>query len=163
MLACIYNDIQIITRVNNWGLPFSCRSPHHINSNLSECGAIVIKCDLMLASVNISFSKVSETLYLIPKQKTVIVLFKVLKENNVFNYILLPNTNLLQTFYHNVTCEGVWKVKSQKNWTPRKIQNGKFLLKWQNQKLKHIKWMDNNCHVPDWYMHFLMLKIVDWQ
>ena len=25
----------------------------------------------------------------------------------------------------------------------------KFLIKWQNQKLKHIKQMDNNCHIPD--------------
>ena len=31
------------------------------------------------------------------------------------------------------------KVKSQKYWTPRKIQNGKFLIKWQNQMIKHIK------------------------
>ena len=32
--------------------------------------------------------------------------------------------------------------------TPRKIQKGKSLIKWQNQKLKHIKRMDNNCHTP---------------
>ena len=40
------------------------------------------------------------------------------------------------------------KVKLQKYWTPRKIQNGKSLIKWQNQKHKHIKRMDNNCHIP---------------
>ena len=28
---------------------------------------------------------------------------------------------------------------------------GKFktLIKWHNQKLKHIKRIDNNCHIPD--------------
>ena len=41
-------------------------------------------------------------------------------------------------------------VKQLKKYrTPRKIQNGKCLMKWQNQKLKHIKRMDNNCHFPD--------------
>ena len=30
-----------------------------------------------------------------------------------------------------------------------KIPNGKFQIKWQNKKLKHIKRMDNNCHIPD--------------
>ena len=30
-----------------------------------------------------------------------------------------------------------------------KIQNEKSLIKWQNQKLKHIKQTDNNCHFPD--------------
>ena len=33
--------------------------------------------------------------------------------------------------------------------TQRKIQNGKSLIKCQNQKLKHIKRMNNNCHIPD--------------
>ena len=28
------------------------------------------------------------------------------------------------------------------------MQNGKSLIKWQNQKLKHIKQMNNNCHNP---------------
>ena len=28
------------------------------------------------------------------------------------------------------------KVKSQKYWTPKKIQNAKSLIKWQNQILK---------------------------
>ena len=30
-----------------------------------------------------------------------------------------------------------------------KIENGKSLIKWQNQKHKHIKRIDNNCHIPD--------------
>ena len=30
-----------------------------------------------------------------------------------------------------------------------KVQNGKSLSKWQNQKFKHIKRMDYNCHTPD--------------
>ena len=37
----------------------------------------------------------------------------------------------------------------KKNWTPRKIQNGKSLIKCQNQMIKHIKQMDNNCDIPD--------------
>ena len=28
------------------------------------------------------------------------------------------------------------------------IQIGKFLIKWQNQTLKHIKRMINNCYIP---------------
>ena len=41
-------------------------------------------------------------------------------------------------------------VKSEKYLTPRKIQNEKSLIKWQNQKLidKYNKRMDNNCHIP---------------
>ena len=35
------------------------------------------------------------------------------------------------------------KVKSQRYCTPRKIQNGKSLNKWQNKMIKHIKRMDN--------------------
>ena len=30
-----------------------------------------------------------------------------------------------------------------------KIQNGKSLIKWENQELKHIKRMDNNCYIHD--------------
>ena len=30
-----------------------------------------------------------------------------------------------------------------------KIQKGKSQIKWQNQKFKHIKRMNNNCHIPD--------------
>ena len=44
------------------------------------------------------------------------------------------------------------KVKQQKCRTPRKIQNGKFLIKWQNQNLKHIERMQNNCHNRKWWM-----------
>ena len=41
------------------------------------------------------------------------------------------------------------KVKSQKYWILGKLKKGKFLIKCQNQKLKHIKRMDNNCHIPE--------------
>ena len=41
------------------------------------------------------------------------------------------------------------KVNSQKYRTSRKIQKLKSLIKWKIQKLKHIKQMDNNCHIPD--------------
>ena len=43
----------------------------------------------------------------------------------------------------------MWKVTSQKYWAPNKDQNGKSLIKWQNQNLKHVKRIDNNCHIPD--------------
>ena len=38
------------------------------------------------------------------------------------------------------------------------IQNGKLvpIIKWQNQKLKHIKQMGNNCHISDLVQAFLM-------
>ena len=39
--------------------------------------------------------------------------------------------------------------KTQKYWTPRKIQKGKSKIKRQNQKSKHIKRRNNNCHIPD--------------
>ena len=29
------------------------------------------------------------------------------------------------------------------------IQNDNSFIKWKNQKLKHIKGMENNCHIPD--------------
>ena len=32
---------------------------------------------------------------------------------------------------------------------PRKIQKGKSLIKWQNQKLKQIKQLDNNYLIPN--------------
>ena len=32
---------------------------------------------------------------------------------------------------------------------PMKVQNGKSLIKCQNQKIKHIKRMDNNYPIPD--------------
>ena len=31
----------------------------------------------------------------------------------------------------------------------RTFSNVTFLIKCQNQKLKHIKQVDNNCHIPD--------------
>ena len=42
-------------------------------------------------------------------------------------------------------------VKSQitKILNSEEIQKGKSLIKWHNQKLKQIKRMDNNCHIPD--------------
>ena len=30
----------------------------------------------------------------------------------------------------------------------------KYLIKWQNQKLKHTKRMNNNCHIPDLALSF---------
>ena len=48
----------------------------------------------------------------------------------------------------------MYKVKSQKYWFLRKIQSGKSQIKWQNQKLKHMKQMDNNCHIPDFVQAF---------
>ena len=37
---------------------------------------------------------------------------------------------------------------------PRKMQNKKFLIKWQNQKFIHTKQMDNNCLIPDLIQSF---------
>ena len=42
----------------------------------------------------------------------------------------------------------VWK-KITKILNSEGIQNGKSVIKWQNQKLKHIKLMYSNCHIPD--------------
>ena len=39
--------------------------------------------------------------------------------------------------------------KSKIRKIPRKIQYGKSPIKWQNQKLKHIKQMVNNCYIAD--------------
>ena len=49
----------------------------------------------------------------------------------------------------------------------RKIQNGISAIKWQNKKLKQIKRMDNNWHIPDmedynWFYCELNLSLV-WQ
>ena len=41
------------------------------------------------------------------------------------------------------------KINSEK-------QKGKSPIKWQNQKLQHIKQMDNNCYIPDIVQTFLM-------
>ena len=51
-----------------------------------------------------------------------------------------------------------FKVNSQKYWNPRKIQNEKFLIKWQNQNPKHIKRMDNNCHISENKMSLNLLE-----
>ena len=32
--------------------------------------------------------------------------------------------------------------------------NGKSINKWHNQKLKYIKRMDDNCHIPDLVQEF---------
>ena len=41
------------------------------------------------------------------------------------------------------------KEKGKITKTPRKFQNGKSLIKWQNQKIIHIKRMNNNCQIPN--------------
>ena len=61
------------------------------------------------AEVNISFSKVNKTPYL-PKQKTVIVLFHIPREENVFNDKHIPKQILHETFYHNVACKSAWRL-----------------------------------------------------
>ena len=38
------------------------------------------------------------------------------------------------------------------------IQNGKSLIKWKNQKLEYIKWMDTNYHIPDLVQAFSYVK-----
>ena len=51
------------------------------------------------------------------------------------------------------------------DWTFKKIQNGKSLIKWQNQNLNHVKRMDNIGHTPDlirtifmWILHGLLAR-----
>ena len=39
-----------------------------------------------------------------------------------------------------------------------KIQNGKSLIKWQNQKLNYINRMDNNFHIPDLVQTFSYIE-----
>ena len=39
-----------------------------------------------------------------------------------------------------------------------KIQNAKSLMKWQNQMIKHIKRMDNNCHITDLVQAFFKCR-----
>ena len=53
-----------------------------------------------------------------------------------------------------------WKVFYQmaKSETPRKIQKGKSQIKWQIQKFKLIKRMDNNCHISDLIQAFSYVK-----
>ena len=50
------------------------------------------------------------------------------------------------------------KVNSIKYLTPKKIQNGKSQIKWQNQKLKYNKRMVNNCHILDLVQVFSYVK-----
>ena len=38
--------------------------------------------------------------------------------------------------------------------------NGKALSKWQNQKHKHIKLIDNNYHIPDLVQAFSYVEIL---
>ena len=63
----------------------------------------------------------------------------------------LPQVNLVwpKWLVGNLT----WCTSEEKKITKKielrgKVQNGKSLIKWQNQKLKHIKRMDNNCYIP---------------
>ena len=44
----------------------------------------------------------------------------------------------------NVKC----KITPPNKTPPKKTQNGKSHMKCKNQKLKHIKRMDNNCVIP---------------
>ena len=78
---------------------------------------------------------------------------------DIFLWFSLKNTLLYIT---SVYCEHAilleFEVKSQKQWPPSKIQNAKSLIKWQNQKLKHIKGMDNYCHAPDLVQAFSSVK-----
>ena len=41
------------------------------------------------------------------------------------------------------------KSERKEKRTPNKIKNGKSLIEWQTQMLKHIKRMEYNCHIPD--------------
>ena len=57
--------------------------------------------------------------------------------------LIFSNTDLEKKYY---TAEE--KVKSHKYRTQRKIQNGKSIIKRQNQNLKHINQIDNSSHIP---------------
>ena len=48
-------------------------------------------------------------------------------------------------------------ININKKQNPRKVQSRKSLIKWQNQKLKHTKRMDNNCHIPDLKQAFVYI------
>lgn len=50
-------------------------------------------------------------------------------------------------------------MKSQIYCIPRKIQKGKFIIKWQDQKLKHIKQMNNKCQIPNLGKYFSCKKL----
>ena len=52
------------------------------------------------------------------------------------------------------------KVKSQKYRTSTKIQKGKSLIKWQNQKLKHIKRIDNSSYIHICFVDSLLYSFM---
>ena len=55
------------------------------------------------------------------------------------------------------------KSKMIKILNPMKIQKGKSLIKWQNQTTKHIKRMDNNCHIPDLIQAFSNVLLFNYE
>ena len=60
--------------------------------------------------------------------------------------------------FNRVTEMIISKRKSQKYWTPKKIQNRMSLIKWQNQKHIHIKRSDINCNIPDLVHNIFLCK-----
>ena len=60
-------------------------------------------------------------------------------------------SNLFCQFYHITNSisfnYGLSRVKSKT--TKNTERQEKFIIKWQNQTLKHIKRMGNNCHIPE--------------
>ena len=55
--------------------------------------------------------------------------------------------NIVTTFVMHLRLK---KVKWQIYWTElEENSKRKSLIKWQNQKLRHIKRMNNNCHIPE--------------
>ena len=63
------------------------------------------------------------------------------------------NTSLIK-FTSAITIEMVHSNINKTTKLREKIQNGKCVIKWQNQKLRHIQRMDNNCHIPDLVKEF---------
>ena len=59
------------------------------------------------------------------------------------------NSKYTRPAFDYIACNTRRGNKNNLNKTPRKIQNGKYLIKWQNQTIKHIKRIENNCHIPD--------------
>lgn len=57
-------------------------------------------------------------------------------------------------FIVKLSHSSIKKVKIQKYRTPRKTQNEKSFIKWENLKLKHIKRMEDNCHISDLVLNF---------
>ena len=69
--------------------------------------------------------------------------------NKILNIIHDGITNT-HTHTPTVVGEQIWKKLNNKKYnTPRNIQNGESFIKWKNQKLKHIKQTDSNCHILD--------------